>query len=106
MFTPERPRSSPTPARVPGSSSTMTMISSSMGQTYSSVGAFGSGDGAQCSPQDPEVQRQGPVLDVEEVVPDIIGERGLRPAADLPQPGHPRLHLQAVGDPIVVLLNL
>src|SRR5919202_714676 len=118
MFTPARPRSSPMTARAPGWSSVTTTISSSIAPSVpsgvrprtsfvvASVRAFARHDRAEGAPQDPQVERQRPVLDVEEVVTHVVGEARLRASAHLPQARHAGFDLEAVADPVVVLLDL
>jgi hypothetical protein len=56
-----------------------------------SVGAAATDHGEQGLPQDQQVQRQGPVLDVVQVEADRLLPGQVRSAADLPQAGQPGL---------------
>src|SRR5689334_15698184 len=57
-----------------------------------SVGPAGSDDGLDGAQADREVTRHPPVVDVVEVQRDARVPAQVGPAADLPQPRHPRLH--------------
>src|SRR3954447_18303925 len=51
-------------------------------------------DGEDRLPEDLQVERERPVLDVVEVEPDAVLPGQVGPAADLPQPRDARLHQQ------------
>src|SRR5437870_4258073 len=70
------------------------------------VRAAASKEGERSLRQHVEVERERPVLDIEEVVADVVRERELVAAVDLPQPGDPGLDLEPALDPLVVTLGL
>src|SRR5687768_12225622 len=49
-------------------------------------------NGADGLPEDHEVERQRPVLDISDVDPHRVVPREVRPTADLPEPGEAGLH--------------
>src|SRR3954451_11266854 len=57
-------------------------------------------------PEDHEVERQRPVLDVADVDPHRVVPREVGPAADLPEPGEARLDQEAAMHVVAVLLHL
>ena len=63
-------------------------------------------DGADGLGQDGHVEPHGPVLDVEEVEAAIHLEGRLVSCLDLPETGHPGLHLEAVDEPPIELGDL